>query len=131
MAFEEDIKNRSFIDWIKAHTSFMKPLHRYQGSFEINDDTIMFSGEDVKENEEYILKIKDDDITDITYGYDDVFTGWEDRAAPWNKPLKISFISKNGKKNVYFFVSFHRKSGMRSSENKKVYYKIKPMLEKS
>ena len=33
MAYEEDIKNRSFWDWIKAHTSFMKPLHRYKGGF--------------------------------------------------------------------------------------------------
>ena len=30
MAYEEDIKSRSFWDWIKAHTSFMKPLHRYK-----------------------------------------------------------------------------------------------------
>jgi len=33
MAYEEDIKSRSFWDWIKAHTSFMKPLHRYKGGF--------------------------------------------------------------------------------------------------
>ena len=33
MAYEEDIKSRSFWDWIKAHTSFMKPLHRYKRDF--------------------------------------------------------------------------------------------------
>lgn len=82
MASEEDIKNRSFIDWIKAHTSFMKPLHRYEGIFEVNDDTIEFLGEDVNEKKDYTFRIKTADIEDVKYGYDDVFTGWEDRAAP-------------------------------------------------
>lgn len=129
IAFEEDIKNRSFIDWIKAHTSFMKPFHRYEGTFELNDNTILFSGEDVKENKHYSLQIKTKDIEDVKYGYDDVFTGWEDRAAPWNKPLKIIFKSNNDKKCIYLFVSFHRIKGVRSSENEKVYHQIKSMVE--
>ena len=129
MAFEEDIKNRSFIDWIKSHTSFMKPLHRYEGIFEVNDDTIEFLGEDVKEKKDYTFRIKTADIEDVKYGYDDVFTGWEDRAAPWNKPLKICFKSNNNKKCIYLFVSFHRKKVMRSSENEKVCHQIKSVIE--
>lgn len=49
MAYEEDIKSRSFCDWIKAHTSFMKPLHRYDGVLELTEQKMKFTGRDVKE----------------------------------------------------------------------------------
>ena len=35
MAYEKDIKSRGFWDGVKAHTSFMKPLHRYEGFLEV------------------------------------------------------------------------------------------------
>ncbi len=49
MAYEEDIKSRGFWDWVKAHTStsFMKPLHRYEGFLELNEGKITFTGKDV------------------------------------------------------------------------------------
>jgi len=31
MIYEEDIKNRSLVDWLKAHTLGFKFLHRYEG----------------------------------------------------------------------------------------------------
>ncbi|MBC7188904.1 hypothetical protein H5U35_01645, partial [Candidatus Aerophobetes bacterium] len=50
MAYKEDIESRSFWDWIKAHTSFMKPLHRYEGVLELNEKKMSFAGRDVKED---------------------------------------------------------------------------------
>lgn len=44
MAYEEDIKSRDFWDWVKAHTSFMKPLHRYEGFLDLNEGKITFTG---------------------------------------------------------------------------------------
>ena len=48
---------------------------------------LAFTGRDVKEKKEFKLEVEIGNITDIYFGFDDVFTGWEDRAAPWNKPL--------------------------------------------
>jgi hypothetical protein len=124
MAHEEDIKSRSFWDWIKAHTSFMKPLHRYQGTLKIIDNKIIFSGKDIKEDGDLFLEISTADIADINLGYDDVFTGWEDRASPWNKPLRIISRTKEGENTIYLFANFHHKNGMRSSDNKEVFERL-------
>jgi hypothetical protein len=129
MAYEEDIKSRSFWDWVKAHTSFMKPLHRYQGILELNEDKITFFGKDIKKDEDFKLEIAFADIADIHFGFDDVFTGWEDRAAPWNKPLRLKCKSKEGEKTIYLFANFHHKHGMRASDNKEVYEKLKTILQ--
>ena len=83
MAYEENIKSRNFWDWIKAHTSFMKPLHKYKGVLKLYEQKMTFTGKDVKVDN---LEIATGDITDIHLN--DVFTGWEDGAAPWNKPLR-------------------------------------------
>ena len=53
MAYEEDIKNRSFWDWIKAHTSFIKFLHKYDGVLELTEQKMKFTGRDVKEKKEF------------------------------------------------------------------------------
>jgi len=124
MAYEEDIKSRSFWDWIKAHTSFMKPLHRYKGVLEIDEQKTTFIGRDVKVDKDFNLEIATGDITDIHFGFDDVFTGWEDRAAPWNKPLRVRYESKEGEKTIYLFANFHHKYGFRASDNKEVYEKL-------
>jgi len=84
MAYEENIKSRSFWDWIKAHTSFMKPLHRYEGFLELNERNMTFTGKDVKVDKDFNLEI---------------------------------------------FVNFQRKYGMRNSDNKEVYEKLKNSLE--
>lgn len=128
MAYKEDIESRSFWDWVKAHTSFMKPLHRYEGSLELNEEEVVFTGEDIKEKKDFNLKIHIEDITDLYLGFDNVFTGWEDRAYPWNKPLRVRYKSKEGEKTIYFFVNSHRKYGMRTSDNKEVYERLKIFL---
>lgn len=125
MSYEDDIKNRGFWDWIKAHTSFMKPLHRYNGTLELNKETITFTGEDIKKNKTINLKIQTKDITDIHLGFDNIFKILEDRAVIWNKPLRIRYNSKDGEKTIYLFANFHYTHGMRSSNNSDVYKELK------
>lgn len=48
LAFDEDIKKRTLLDWIKAHTSGFKPLHRYREILELNDNELRFDGIDTK-----------------------------------------------------------------------------------
>jgi len=110
MAFEEDIKHRSWLDWLEAHTSGFKPLHRYEGILELSNDELIFHGKDVKENKEFKLKIPLRDI--IYYGFDEVFKGREKRAWPWNKPLRIKYQSENGERTIYLFAHFHHKKGI-------------------
>jgi len=134
MAYEEDVKNRSFLDWIKAHTSGFKPIHRYEGVFELRDEEIVFEGKDVKEGEEIYLKIPIKNITDVYLGWDDVFTGFPlsragDRAYPWNKPLRLRYQSSEGERTLYFFVNFHHKYGIRTSNNKEVYERLKKFIK--
>jgi len=127
MAFEEDIKSRSWLDWIKAHTSGFKPLHRYEGVLELNEEELIFDGRDVKENERIKLKVPLRNITDVHYGFDEVFKGREERAWPWNKPLRIKYQSEEGERTIYLFAHFHHKSGIRTSDNEELYEKLKEM----
>ena len=135
MAYEEDIKNRSLLDWLKAHTSGFKPLHRYEGVFELYEGKIVFDGKDVKEDRRFRLEIPIKSISDLYLGWDEVFTGFPlsragDRAYPWNKPLRIRYRSEEGEKTIYLFVHFHRKWGIRTSDNREVYKKLNEMLSR-
>ena len=121
LAFEEDIKEADFIDWLEAHTSFMMPLHRYKGMIELNSDNIVFTGVDVKNGEEYNLEIPIKNINDVHLGFDDVFKRRDDRS-PWNKPLRIRFKEDDDEKTIYLFINFHRT--LRTTDNKKVYQKL-------
>ena len=128
MAYEEDVKNRTWIDWVKAHTTGFKPLHRYEGTLEINNSHIIFRGRDVKEDKEFHLEIPIEDIKDVYYGFDEVFRMREERAAPWNKPLRIKYKSGNDEKTIYLFAHFHHKKGIRASDNKEVYERLKSVI---
>lgn len=135
MAYEEDLKNRSFWDWMKAHTSGFRPLHRYEGVFELNEDRIIFDGKDIKEARDFNLEIPIKDITDVYLGWDEVFAGFPmsragDRAYPWNKPLRLRYQSDQEERTIYLFVRFHRRHGIRASDNKEVYEKLKVSLER-
>ncbi len=130
MAYEEDIKSRSWIDWLKAHTSGFKPLHRYEGVLEMNDNELIFNGKDVRDDREFQLKIPLKSIIDVHYGFDEVFKGREERAWPWNKPLRIKYQSENGEKTIYLFAHFHHKKGIRASDNKEVYEKLREIIRK-
>ena len=130
LAFEEDIKERSFIEWLEAHTSGFKPLHRYEGTFEIKSDKIVFDGIDKKGIKDLHLEIMINDIIDVYYGFDDIFKGREERSWPWNKPLRITFHYKNKVRKTYLFVNFHHKMGIRTSDNEKVYEILSELVER-
>jgi hypothetical protein len=128
LAFEENIRNRSFMDWVKAHTSGFKPLHRYEGILEIRKDRLIFYGKDVKDGEEFKLEISFKDIIDVYYGFDEIFKGREERAWPWDKPLRIRFRMNEIEKTIYLFANFHHKYGIRTSDNEEVYKKLNYLL---
>lgn len=131
MAYEEDIKGRSPGDWIKAHTSFMKALRRYEGSLELSEGKIFFKGRDAKEDKDFNVEILTKDITDIYLGFDKVFRRREDRQTGIRGfvPLRITYKSQEGERVMYLFANFHHsKYGWRASDNKEVYEKLKSSL---
>ncbi|RJS83327.1 hypothetical protein CW709_01605 [Candidatus Bathyarchaeota archaeon] len=124
LAFEEDVKQRSLTDWFKAHTSGFKPLHRYEGTFKLNRDRLVFEGKDVKDQGRLKLDVPLKNVTDVYYGFDNVFKGREERAWPWNKPLRIKFRQDGKEKTVCLFVNFHHRYGIRSSDNEEIYRRL-------
>lgn len=129
VAYEEDVENRSFWDWMKAHTSGYKPLHRYEGTFKLDGEKMIFNGKDAKEDKKSHLEILIKDVTDVYLGWDQVFTGFPlskggDRAYPWNKPLRLRYKSDQAERTMYLFVRFHCKRGIRASDNKEVFEKL-------
>jgi len=131
MAYEEDIKSKSSGDWIKAHTSFMKPLHRYEGILELNEEKTIFKGRDAKERRDFNLEIPTKDITGIYLGFDSLFRKREDRqtAIRGFVPLRITYKSQEGEKSLYLFANFHHsRYGWRTSDNKEIYEKLESSL---
>lgn len=127
LAYKEDIKKRSLLDWLKAHTSFVKPLHRYEGNIELNDNKLIFKGHDKIDNKKFNLEIFKNEIVDLKLGFDETFTLNEDRSKGITfKPLKIVF-NKDGKEyTVYLIINFKRLT--RTTNNKLWYESINSWL---
>lgn len=127
MAYEEDIKNKSFWDWLKAHTSFMKPLHRYRGNLNLGGENLVFSGKDVKKKISFFLEIPYKNILDVFLGFDDIFKRREDRQIGLFgfMPLIIRYKLEEGEKSLYIFANFHHSLKGRTSDNKEVYEELK------
>ncbi|KXB07280.1 hypothetical protein AKJ51_01595 [candidate division MSBL1 archaeon SCGC-AAA382A20] len=123
-AFEKDIESRGFWDWMRAHTSWMKPLHRYEGLLEITEDKLLLVGED-KEEGEIELEIPVDRIDDVQFGFDETFSRGEDRQLGLFgfAPLRIRYESEEGEKKLYLFADFGR-FPIRNCDNERVLEKL-------
>jgi hypothetical protein len=121
LAFKEDIEHRGLLDWLEAHTSFMRPLHRYSGTLEINHKNFLFRGTDEKAGNSFDLMIKISEITGIHLGYDNTFKRIEDRSLGIFHfvPLRIDFIVEGKEENIYVFANYS--SLIRHSDNQKLF----------
>jgi hypothetical protein len=127
MAFKEDIQKRGLIDWLVAHTSFAKPLHRYEGELTLWNDRIFFKGEDKKARQRYALEIGKNDVEDIFYGFDNIFRRGEDRALGISfQPLRIKFRKNGSIVALYFIIEYQR--ALRTSNNKEWFTELNRWL---
>ena len=119
LAFKQDIENRGLSDWIEAHISFMRPLHRYYGVLRVDYETLSFSGMDEKSCGSFELVIKIVEITGIHLRYDHTFKRFEDRSLGIFHfvPLRIDFIRLGKEGNIYVFANYS--SLIRHSDNQK------------
>lgn len=124
LAYEEDIKNRSFLEWLAAHTSFLRPLHRYHGILKVDEEAIVFDGKNKNGYIDFNVTILTESITDLFFGYDEVFRRREDRSLGLTgfRPLRIRFENKRGEQTIYVFANYH---WMRTSKNRMLYDQLK------
>jgi hypothetical protein len=123
LAYADDIRARTWLDWLTAHTSFMKPLHRYRGSLELRDSALRFHGEDRKQRRPFQLVVPLSAIRGLRLGFDEVFRRSEDRQLGLFgfEPLKITYEDGDGPRTLYVFAHFHHRLGVRASDNRELY----------
>ncbi len=127
VAFEEDILNRGFWDWLVAHTAFAKPLHRYEGELTLFHDRLFFEGQDKKARRRYTLEIGKNQVEGVFHGFDDVFRRGEDRALGLSfQPLRIRIRKQGTIVALYFIIEYRR--AFRTSKNKEWYEKLNRWL---
>jgi hypothetical protein len=128
LAFKEDIEHSSLIDWIKAHTSLMRPLHRYYGVLEQRPDALVFSGSDEKKGGHFGLTIRIVDIKDLHLGFDSIFKRIDDRSLGIFHfvPLRINFATNGKESIIYIFANYS--SLIRQSDNQQLFDELNLLI---
>ena len=109
VSFEPDFLERGLGSWLRNHTSFVMPSHRYEADISLHEDRISLQGRDKKTNTNWFLEIQKKDITDVYMGFDDVYRQREDRSMGISfQPLRIRF-TKNGEDHaMYLLIDVNR-----------------------
>ena len=105
-AFEEDIQSRSWSDWLKAHTSFLKPLHRYEGILTVYTNSLNFSGMDKKAQTEISFDIEKHQITQLYLGFDPTFNILETRGLNFWLLLRLTFLQDGKEEKLYLITNY-------------------------
>lgn len=107
LSFSEDIRERTFLDWLETHISAAQPLHRYKGLLKLDRDKISFYGTERKTGNDFRLLTYRHEILQLYHGFDDVFTALETRnlGLSW-KPLRISFTRGKANFHVYLIIDY-------------------------
>lgn len=106
-SFEEDILNRSWRDWLVAHLSLGKPLHRYEGMLTLYTNTIELIGQDIKTTEEFSLVLFKQEIEQLYLGFDKAFNASESRSLglSW-LPLRLAFMKNGIDQKLYLIINY-------------------------
>ena len=106
-AFEEDILTRSWLEWLEAHTSFLKPLHRYEGQLTILLDKLNLKGIDKRTGEDISLDIYKFQIDQLYLGFDKSYNALESRGLglTW-LPLRMTFTQKGAVEKLYLITNY-------------------------
>jgi hypothetical protein len=108
-AFEDDIKSRSWLDWLTAHTSLMKPLHRYEGLLAVYANRLNFSGIDKRSStqDDFSLDIYKYQIEQLYHGFDEIFHQWETRGLGLTGlPLRLTFTQNEKEEKLYLITNY-------------------------
>ncbi len=106
IAFDEDIKSRSWSDWLLAHVSFGKPLYRYEGVLSADYNTLRFQGRDKRSKQNVIFRIGKNEITQLYLGFDKIFNASETRGMglTW-LPLRLTLLTDDEKERYLYLIT--------------------------
>jgi len=104
--FQDEFKQRNFLDWLISHISGFFPPHRHKGIIEITSEFLKFTGIDTKlktESEFFIIK---DRIEEVFHGYDDTYNATETRSLGlgW-APVRIKFNDNKGQEIFVYIIT--------------------------
>ncbi|MDQ2721542.1 MAG: hypothetical protein M3Z26_17535 [Bacteroidota bacterium] len=104
--FEEDILNRSWLDWLAAHMSLGKPLHKYEGMLTLYTNTLELIGQEKRTKEDFSLEIYRQEIEQLYLGFDEAFNASETRTLglTW-LPLRLMFIKNEQERKLYLIIN--------------------------
>jgi len=117
-------------EWVRAHATIVRPVHRYEGALTMQDGSLVFEGRDVKETKGFKEVIALDKITGISLGLDRHFRGSPDCSFGLLKlkPLTIHYRTDDGRQTAYLFTDFNRQNG-RAAGNQDWYETLKGYME--
>ncbi|MDG3584150.1 hypothetical protein [Galbibacter pacificus] len=103
------------------------PPYRYKGSITFDYDALAFSGYDSYNKEDTVFKIQKSSITQLYYGYDEIFSTFQTRGMgiSW-APIRFTIHSDLQDSETFLYVVFGF-DGI-SSENKTLFEELKTWL---
>eukprot|EP00842_Homolaphlyctis_polyrhiza_P004435 jgi/Hompol1/4993/HPOL_001095-RA len=114
-----DVRGRSWMDWLAAHTSFCLPLHHYEGTVTLQDDMLIFEGQhkDGVTGPQKI-EINKSDAVSVQQGFDETYTRWANRNFTFaNTPLILTYKDGNSEQVCTIYVFVEIKEFPRSNQN--------------
>lgn len=108
MSYEEDIQGTGMIEWMKGKSETLQTLHRYEGDLILYEDKLVFEGIDTESMQDFTLKITPEDIEEIHFGSDRVFTGEGEEMDVNFEPLRITFYKEGLEHVIYLLTDFNR-----------------------
>lgn len=127
--YKREVQKRSWLDWLRAHVSVSKPLHRYEGVLDVFRNGILLKGYDTQAGEERVFRINKAQIKQVYLGFDGTFHLGEvsGLGLHW-QPLRIKYIDEEDKNERYLYLVMDFALGR--STNKLWYSALKDWLRK-
>lgn len=132
MSRKKEWEKRGFLDWVAGWRSPREWKHRYKGELRLEEEKLVFEGEDKKEGGRYREEINKGDVTDIYYGFDRVFRRRDvpSLGIPFGigfKPLRVSFREDDEERSLYLVIGFDQSTA--SSNNKEWKEQLEKWME--
>jgi len=125
--FQEDVQDAELFKTLKAKIVIqMLPPHRYDCIFTINE-SLIFDGKELLSGNRFRLDIPLSSITDLHFGFDDVFVGKDSKGKKYQlNPVRIKYRENDKIRTIYVFAEY--KGLFRSSNSEEIYKVLKSMV---
>ena len=119
--------------WIKAHVIPRRPAHRYEGELIVDDAYLIFSGRDVKSDQDVELVLGLEWLTDVSLGFSDRVMDSIDPAFGIGGPVPLAITYRiDGKsQTIYIYTSFKKYLAHGDRDNLKWAGVLSEVLEKN